>query len=78
MTAEDIKSVVEAMLMAAEEPLSVDRMLKLLDEKTGDGLTRDQLRETLERLRADYDDRGVELCEVASGYHFARVRSSQR
>ncbi len=70
MTAEDIKSVVEAMLMAAEEPLSVDRMLKLLDEKTGDGLTRDQLRETLERLRADYDDRGVELCEVASGYHF--------
>lgn len=70
METQQLKPVLEAILMVAEQPLSVDRLLKLVPDANGTGATRDVVRKTLDELQSDYTDRGVELAEVASGYRF--------
>lgn len=63
-----IKNVLEAALFAANQPLSVDRMLTLfLDDAQP---AREDIRAALDRLREDYATRGVELQEVSSGFRF--------
>jgi segregation and condensation protein B len=65
---EQIKNIIEAALMAAGQPLSIDRMLTLfMDEYQP---TRDEIRGALEALAEDCADRGVELKEVSSGFRF--------
>ena len=66
-----VKRIVEAALMAAQEPLSVDRLFKLfhrgeLHSEQG----RQQIREALQELRQEAAGRGWELKQVASGYRF--------
>ena len=70
-----LKQIVEGALMAAGEPLSVDRLVKLfkrgeLDPAEG----RQQIREALRELGEDATGRGYELKRVASGFRF-QVRS---
>jgi segregation and condensation protein B len=67
--AERLKQIVEAALMAADEPLTVDRLTKLfahgeLDSEEG----RAQIRDTLKTLETEAEGRGYELKRVASGY----------
>lgn len=65
---EKTKNIVEAALMASGQPLSIDRLLSLfLDEQQP---SRDELREALNTLQADCNNRGVELVEVGSGFRF--------
>ncbi|AGA89801.1 segregation and condensation protein B [Thioflavicoccus mobilis 8321] len=61
-----LAQVVEAALLAAGEPLSLDRLLTLFgdDERPG----RDELREAVSALETDCRGRGIELVEVAGGY----------
>jgi segregation and condensation protein B len=61
-----LKSVIEAALLAAGRPLSIDQLCGLFGEDAGPG--RQQVREVLASLSGDYADRGLELKEVASGY----------
>ena len=63
----EIKHVVEAALLAAGRPLTLDRLTELFTAK-GDGPDRAAVKEALEALAADYQGRGIELKEVASGY----------
>ena len=70
MAAVNLKPVVEAIVMAADAPVSVERLAKLLEEESGSGPSRDVLRNLLGELEADYAERGVELVEVASGFRF--------
>ena len=70
MEAVNLKPVVEAIVMASDAPVSVERLAKLLEEEGGGGPTRDVLRNVLGTLEADYAERGVELVEVASGFRF--------
>ena len=66
MTNTSLKSILEAALMAAGRPLSIDQMLMLfLDSEQPE---RDEIRAALEELQNDYADRPVELKQVASGY----------
>lgn len=68
LSPEKIKNIVEAALMAAGQPLSIDRLLSLfLDEQQP---SRDQIRDALKTLAEDCEDRGVELKEVSSGFRF--------
>ena len=61
-----LKNIVEAALLAAGKPLSLDVLLSLfLDEEQPD---RKQLREVLAVLQEDYQGRGVEIVEVGSGW----------
>ena len=61
-----VKNVIEAALLAAGRPLAVDELISLFDER--DGTLADEVRAALAALGADYETRGVELTEVASGY----------
>lgn len=61
-----VKNIVEAALLAAGRPLSIDRLLSLfLDAEQPE---RQELRAALDQLAADYEGRGIEVKEVASGW----------
>ena len=62
----ELKHIVEAALLAAAEPLSVERIENLFEEH--EQPTRDDIREALKTFGESLDDRGVELIEVASGF----------
>jgi segregation and condensation protein B len=62
----ELKHLLEAALLAAGRPLSLDQLVELC-EKSG-GADRALVRAALEALAADYASRGIELREVASGY----------
>ena len=66
MTDHPLASVVEAVLLAAGRPVSVEQLLELFDE-----LERppdEDLVAALQQLQQSYEGRGVELREVASGW----------
>ena len=62
----DLKKIVEAALHAANRPLSVDNILNLFAE--AERPERSAIRETIAELVTDYEGRGIELVEVASGF----------
>lgn len=61
-----VKNVVEAALLAAGRPLSTDELVGVFDER--DESSVDEVRAALAALTAEYETRGLELLEVASGY----------
>jgi segregation and condensation protein B len=61
-----VKLVLEAVLLASQEPVALPELKKLVDEE----ISNDALRRVLEDLRADWQGRGVELVQVASGWCF--------
>tara|TARA_R110002051_G_scaffold2291_3_gene11862 strand:- start:37217 stop:37996 length:780 start_codon:yes stop_codon:yes gene_type:complete len=61
-----LEHIIEAALLAAGKPLSLDRLRDLFDEDQAPGL--DALREALGRLAGQYQGRSIELREVASGW----------
>jgi segregation and condensation protein B len=60
-----LKSILEAILFVSGEPLSVDRLLGVVE-----GVAREELMSTLRALQADYaaEGRGLQLVEVAGGF----------
>ena len=66
MEQQEIKYVLEAALLAAGRPLSLERLAELFGRR--DAPDRDDLRGALAALAEDYAERGIELKEVASGY----------
>jgi segregation and condensation protein B len=64
----ELKLIVEATLLAANEPLSLERLLGLFEEDEEQRPSRQELREAVFDLTADYTGRGIELAEVAGGY----------
>lgn len=69
----ELKKIVEAALLALNEPLSVTELMSMF-ENDPDKPNRQAIRKALHELREDYTERGVELKEVASGFRF-QVRS---
>ena len=61
-----VKNVVEAALLAAGRPLTMDELVSVFDER--DGSNAEEVRGAIAALTADYETRGLELLEVASGY----------
>lgn len=66
MELNEIKFVLEAALLAAGRPLSLERLSELFGRRGAPD--RDMLRAALSALADDYADRGIEVKEVASGY----------
>ncbi len=69
MNPDELTNILEAALLAAGRPLSVDNLLALFDERA-DPPSRSDVRAALERLRTGCEQRGVELVEVATGFRF--------
>ena len=68
---EKLKNIIEAALLAAGGPLSLDMMLTLfLDEEQPE---KKELREVLDQLKQDYEGRGIEVIEVGSGWRIQVV-----
>lgn len=66
MNPQQLKNIVEAALLAAGEPLSLDRLQTLFVDE--DVPAKDELRAALEDLAGEYAGRGFELKEIGSGY----------
>jgi segregation and condensation protein B len=75
MNETEIKHVLEAALLAAGRPLTLDRLAELFTGKGEGGPDRATLKRALEALAGDYEGRGIELKEVASGYRVQIKRS---
>jgi segregation and condensation protein B len=73
MNEQYVKNVVEAALLAAGRPLSVDELVGVFDER--DGSSAAEVEAALGALRAAYATRGLELVEVASG-HRIQIRAA--
>ena len=63
---EEAKRVLEAALLASQEPLQVQELKRLFDQELGV----DVLRKLLEELREEWNGRSVELVNLASGWRF--------
>jgi segregation and condensation protein B len=62
----ELRNIIEGALLAAGRPLSLDELLALFpDEGRPD---RGEMRKALDVLKAEFEGRGIELKEVASGY----------
>lgn len=61
-----VKNVIEAAMLAAGRPVAMDELVALFDQR--DGSNADEVRAAIASLVADYETRGLELVEVASGY----------
>jgi segregation and condensation protein B len=61
-----VKNVVEASLLAAGRPLTMEELTSVFDER--DGSIADEVKGAIAALTEEYETRGLELLEVASGY----------
>lgn len=68
MNSQHLKNIIEAALLAAGHPLTLDQLTALFAE--GEQPAREVLRAALDELRQDCAQRGIELKEVSSGYRF--------
>ena len=67
MAPEQIKKIVEAALMAVDKPLTLLQLHGLFANEE-EPVERAAVKQAVISLQADYEDRGVSVVEVASGY----------
>ena len=68
ITEQQLKNIVEAALLAAGEPLNVERLLSLFEEEGRP--EKKAIVAAIEALQADCEGRGIELRELGSGYRY--------
>jgi segregation and condensation protein B len=76
---DNLKPIIEALLLAATEPLTVNELIRTLDnndEREG-GISKKEILALLDELREFYDDEshGIEIVEVDGGYQL-RTKST--
>ena len=62
----EIKHFIEAALLAAGRPLSIDQLQKLFDKDAAP--EKSQIRQAISTLLEEYENRGITIKEVASGF----------
>ena len=69
LSSQQIKNILEAALLAADQPLSIDHCMRLFE---GDIQVpeRNVIKTCIEELQSDCEERGVELVKVASGFRY--------
>jgi segregation and condensation protein B len=70
----EVKIILEAALLASQEPLPVAELRKMFEDQ----IDADTIRVLLEELRESWTDRGVELVVTASGWRFQTRESLQK
>ena len=61
-----IKNIVEALLLSSGEPLSADRIHKIINSKKS--CTKAEVLEAIDSLKIDYENKEIEISRVASGF----------
>jgi len=67
MQLEKLKPIIEALICAAEQPLSVSHLFDLFSGDI-DQPTKDDIRKVLHELVEEYQGRGMQIKQVASGF----------
>lgn len=67
MSTPDLKNILEAVLMTADAPMDINRLAALF-EPDPEPADKTAIRAALCRLQEEYEGRGIELKEVASGF----------
>ena len=76
MNTDEVKKVLETALLCAREPMTIHAMKKLFVDvdaagsPLGAGVGSDTIKILLEELRQDWQDRGIEIVSLASGWRF--------
>ena len=70
-----LKLIVEAILLAAGRPLTLDQMLAMFEDK--ERPERAELREAIKALQEDYSERGIDLVQVGGGFRI-QVRETMQ
>ena len=68
METEQLKRILEALIMASSTPVNMDRMLAVFPENQQPDP--DQIREALDALAEDFANTSLELKEVSTGFRF--------
>jgi len=73
MEREDVKSILESLLLVADGPQSVQRFSEVLD-----GTNKDIIETTLRELQSEFEtqNRGIRLVEVAGGYQLRTPKAN--
>jgi segregation and condensation protein B len=69
----ELKNIIEAALLVAGQPLTIDRMAAMFPEDSRP--TREEIRAALKRLEEEYAGRGVELKQIDRAY---RLQTRER
>ena len=64
MEREELKSIVENVLLAADQPINASELSKIFL----DGTDKNQLQSILDELKEEYNSRNLQIMEVADGY----------
>lgn len=68
MKPEKLQSVLEAIIISAEKPLSIEKLLGFFESE--DLVNRQDAKDALAKLQQFYEGRGIQLVETAGGYRF--------
>tara|TARA_A100001037_G_scaffold295902_1_gene315645 strand:+ start:285 stop:893 length:609 start_codon:yes stop_codon:yes gene_type:complete len=62
----NLKNTIEALLLSSDEPLSADRLYKIISNK--ENITKADILDSIKELENNYKSKEIEVSRVASGY----------
>ena len=66
MNGEKLKNIIEAILLASYEPLSVDKLHRIITSKVNS--SKSDILSAIDDLKTDYENKDIEITKVASGF----------
>ena len=69
----NLKNTIEALLLSSNEPLSADKLYKIISNK--ESITKADILDSMKELEDDYENKEIEVSRVASGYRIQAKKS---
>ena len=69
----NLKNTIEALLLSSDEPLSADKLYKIITNK--ERITKADILDSIKELENDYESKEIEVSRVASGYRIQAKKS---
>ena len=69
----NLKNTIEALLLSSDEPLSADKLYKIISNK--ERITKADILDSIKDLEDDYESKEIEVSRVASGYRIQAKKS---
>jgi len=69
----NLKNTIEALLLSSDEPLSADKLYKIISNK--ESITKADILDSIKELEDDYENKEIEVSRVASGYRIQAKKS---
>ena len=69
----NLKHTIEALLLSSDEPLSTERLFKIISNKHQ--ITKSDVLDAINALENDYSEKEIKVSKVASGYRIQAKKS---